>query len=437
MCRDAAPVRWIDGTGAGRCSRLCGRHDGDGQAQTGSPPASSLPSLWFSMSTPEVLRSLAWRLSLFQTLANVIRIVFVLLIGLHGLIHLLGAAKGYGWAAVPQLRAQISPFAASLWLVAALLLTATAAGVANSSPRWWWFGVPALLLSQVLIATTWQDAKFGTIANVVLAIPLLLLAIDARSSSFRSRFERDRDALLARPTRAAPVVVEADLAPLPPLMQAYLRRSGAVGRPRVRNVRVRFDAQMRSSATAPWMQATATQYEFFDPPARLFYMNATRGGLPIDVFHRYVDNAATFQVRIASLYPMVDKQGPVLTRAETVTLMNDIVVMAPAAVLDLPFTWRTIDERVLHATFTNAGNTVSATLTFDAAGDLVGFVSPDRPQEDAGSSRNVPWSTPISGYGEVDGIRVGTRGDANWIETTGEWTYGRFTIRSIAYNVDR
>ena len=38
----------------------------------------------------------------------------------------------------------------------------------------------------------------------------------------------------------------------------------------------------------------------------------------------------------------------------------------------------------------------------------------------------------------VNGIRVGTRGDATWIEPDGrEWTYGRFTIREIAYNVDR
>jgi hypothetical protein len=183
------------------------------------------------------------------------------------------------------------------------------------------------------------------------------------------------------------------------------------------------------------MPSTATQYEFFDPPARLFYMNATRGGVPIDVFHRYVDTAATFQVRIASLFSVVDKSGPVLTRSETVTLMNDIVVMAPAAVLDLPFTWKVDSDRSLLATFTNAGNTVSATLTFDAAGDLVGFLSNDRTQEDTKGSRNVPWSTPISGYREVDGIRLGALGDANWVEASGEWTYGRFEIRSIAYDV--
>jgi hypothetical protein len=185
------------------------------------------------------------------------------------------------------------------------------------------------------------------------------------------------------------------------------------------------------------MPSTATQYEFFDPPARLFHMRATRGGVPIDVLHRYVDGAATFQVRLVGLVPMVDKRGPVLTRAETVTLMNDVVVMAPAAVLDLPFTWATVGERSVSATFTNGGYTVSAVLTFDAAGDLVGFLSNDRTEEDAVGSHSLPWSTPISGYREVDGIRVGALGDANWIAPSGEWTYGKFEIRSIAYNVDR
>lgn len=365
------------------------------------------------------------------------RIAFAILIGLHGLIHLLGPAKAFSWAEVSPLRVPISPLGGALWLAAALLLVGAAIGVAAGAPRWWWLAAPGAALSQVLITRTWTDAKFGTLANVVIAMPLVLLALDARPSSFRSRFARDRDVLLARPVHPAAAVTEADLATLPPLMQTYLRRAGAVGRPRVRSMRVRFDAQMRSGATSPWMASTATQYEFFDPPARLFYMNATRGGVPFDVFHRYVDRAATFQVRVAGLVPVVDRRGPVLTRAETVTLMNDIVVMAPAAVLDLPFTWTTTGARSLRATFTNAGHTVAAALTFDAAGDLVGFLSSDRTQEDVKGSRNVPWSTPISGYREIDGVRVGAHGDANWVEASGEWTYGKFDIRSIVYNVAR
>ncbi len=363
------------------------------------------------------------------------RIVFALFILLHGLIHLLGPAKAFAWVDVSQLRASISPAAGVVWLAAAALLIAAATGLFLGASWWWYPALPGVLLSQVVIVTAWGDAKFGTLANVIIAIPLLVVALDARASSFRSRFEHDRDALLTRTTPPAPLVIEADLAPLPPLMQAYLRQVGAVGRPRVHNLRVTFNAQMRSSATSPWMQATATQYEFFDPPARLFYMNASRAGLPLDIFHRYMSGAATFQVRIAGLISMVDKYGAGLTNDETVTLMNDVLVMAPAAVLDLPFTFETTGERSLRATFRNAQYTVSAVLTFDGAGDLVGFVSADRAHDREGGA--AMWSTPISGYRKVDGIRIGSHGDANWIEPSGEWTYGRFEITSIAYNVTK
>jgi hypothetical protein len=183
------------------------------------------------------------------------------------------------------------------------------------------------------------------------------------------------------------------------------------------------------------MQATATQYEFFDPPARLFHMSASRAGVPIDVLHEYIGGAATFQVRIAGLIPVVNKAGPSLTHDETVTLMNDVLVLAPAAVVDLPFTFEPIDDRSVRATFRNAGFGVAATLTFDADGDLVGFASSDRAHDRKQGA--AIWSTPISSYAEVDGVRVGTCGDANWVDSTGEWTYGRFVIRSIEYNVEQ
>lgn len=257
--------------------------------------------------------------------------------------------------------------------------------------------------------------------------------LNARPGSFCSRFAGDRDALLARPIPPVPAVTEDDLGSLPSLLQVYLRRVGAVGSPRVRNVRLEFEAQMRSSATSPWMQSTATQYGFFAPPARLFHMNAKRGRVPIEVLHEYLGGAATFGVRIAGLVPIVNKSGIGITHDETVTLMNDVLVLAPAAVLDLPFTFEPIDGRSVHATFRNAGFVVTATLTFDADGDLIGFASGDRAHDRKGGA--AIWSTPISAYAKVDGIRVGTQGDANWIDATGEWTYGHFLIRSIAYNV--
>lgn len=365
------------------------------------------------------------------------RIALSVLIALHGLIHLFGPAKAFGWGHVTQLRQPISATSGLLWLLAAVLLICAAIAVLSDSRWWWYLAFPGLILSQLLIAQNWSDAKFGTVANIIIAIPILLAVLNARPGSFQSRFANDSAALLSRPSRPSRIVTEGDIAALPSLMQTYLRRVGAVGRPHVYNMRVVFDAQMRSSATSPWMTSTATQYEFFNPPARLFHMRASRAGVPFDVYHRYVDGAATFQVKVLGLFTMVDQSGPQMTKAETVTLMNDIVVMAPAAILDLPFVWKSLTEHTVGATFSNAGFTVSAVLTFDAAGDLVGFVSHDRLQVDGKTVSNLPWSTPISSYAEVHGIRIGTRGDANWIAPTGEWTYGRFTIHDIEYNVSK
>jgi hypothetical protein len=142
---------------------------------------------------------------------------------------------------------------------------------------------------------------------------------DGRRNSFRSRFFRDRTVLLSRPVRRRSALTEADLASLPPLLQTYLRLSSAVGRPQVHNLRVVLDAEMRSSATSPWMPATATQYELFDPPARLFHMSTRRAGVPIDALHEYIDDAATFEVRVTGLVPMVNKSGPAITHDETIT----------------------------------------------------------------------------------------------------------------------
>ena len=133
-----------------------------------------------------------------------------------------------------------------------------------------------------------MGALWGLVAIVflIIAIRLLLAAADMRPSSFRSRFERDRDLLLDRATRPDAIVADSDLAGLPPLMQAYLRRAGVPGRARVRNMRVTFDAKMRSSASSSWMPSTATQYEFFSSSSRLFHMRARRLGVTFDVLHR-------------------------------------------------------------------------------------------------------------------------------------------------------
>ena len=176
------------------------------------------------------------------------RIAFAVLIGIHGLIHTLGAVRGLGWADVQQLRTPTSPIGAAPWAAVSILLVGAAIGFGIGARWWWWLGLLGAVISQILIAHAWRDAKFGTIANALLASPLLLAIVDARPSSFRSRFDRDRQLLLSRHAEPAALVTEADIARLPTMMQVYLRRRRPPSRAEHARALQRTDAQQRDIA---------------------------------------------------------------------------------------------------------------------------------------------------------------------------------------------
>ena len=142
------------------------------------------------------------------------------------------------------------------------------------------------------------------------------------------------------------------------------------------------------------------------------------------------------QVQVASLVTVVDARGPEMDQSETVTLFNDMCILAPSTLVDADVEWTTIDERTVGATFRNAGQAIRALLVFDAAGDLANFVSEDRYQSADGKTyREYPWSTPLSDYRDFGGRRVAARGEATWQLPEGPFVYGRFEIRAIRWNV--
>jgi len=364
-----------------------------------------------------------------------IRSVFIVVLVLHGLIHLMGFAKAYGHAELAQLTQPISKGLGALWLLAALLLLATA-GAAWFWPRGWWIlGALALLVSQGVIAASWSDAKFGTVANGLLLLGVLYGFASRGPWSLRAEFER----CLHRPGPAAPagaLLGEADLVNLPDPVQRYVRRSGALGQPRIHSFRATWRGRIRGSATEPWMTFRAEQVNTVDQPQRFFKMDAVMKGLPVDVLHAFDEGGATMRVRLLSAITMVDAKGPEMTRAETVTLFNDLCVLAPGALISPHITWEPIDARKVRARFRLRANSISAELHFNDHDELVDFASDDRSSgsPDGGTFTRVRWTTPLSNYAEVGPARVATRGETLWHPASGAWTYGEFDLVSLAYN---
>jgi hypothetical protein len=374
----------------------------------------------------------------------VLRWPVVVVVAAHGLIHLLGAAKGFGWAEVEQLTQPIGPGGGVLWLLAAVLVLSSAALIGAGVPaRWWTVALVGAVISEVAIATSWSDAKFGTLVNLMMVAAAVYGFAAHGPTSFHAQWRnRAADALAAAPSAPSPPVTEADLADLPDPLAAYIRRSGAVGKPRVTSFSARFHGRIRSGPDQAWMPFTGEQVNTYGPaPRRVFIMDATRSGLPVTVLHSFQDTTATMRAKVLALFTVVDASGPEMDRGETVTVFNDLVVLAPGAIVDAPVRWTAVDAHHVRGDFTDGDQTVSAELTFDADHDLVDFVSKDRlrASTDGKSFKRLVWSTPLSAHRDAGGRRTLAFGEGRWHapRPEGVFTYLELHIDAITYNPDQ
>ncbi len=359
---------------------------------------------------------------------------FIILLLLHGLIHLMGFVKGFWPARVSRLTNPVSKASGAFWLAATVLFLAAGILLALDSGSWWIAALPALLISQALIVQSWSDAKFGTIANVIILLPLVVAILGALPSSFPNRFRSEATEMLARQPQPSLLTME-DIRHLPVPVQKYLLYAGAVGKSKVVNVRAVFRGSMKRSVGSDWMDITSDQYDWFGDPARLFYIRSSIFGIPFDGLHMYVGNSATMQINVASVFQVADAKGEKMTHGETVTLFNDMCFIAPPALIDSSIAWRTIDSLNVEATFTNKGNTITAVLSFNENGELTNFTSNDRYlSADGKTYESYPWSTPVGSYREYGGRKVASYGEAVWRMPAGDFTYARFNLKAIEYN---
>lgn len=364
------------------------------------------------------------------------KIVIAALLVIHGLIHTLGFLKAFGLAQPAQLQAAISQATGFAWIIVAVLFLASG-GMVLAGGQWWW--LPAalgLVTSQILIFSTWNDAKAGTIVNGILLLPIAVAALGAAPWSYRAMYDREVAAALCQRQQQPRIMTEADIAHLPPAVRRYLTFAGALGKPRVLNYRLRFTGALRNGPADRWMPMTAYQQSFADPPARLFLVEASMSGVPFMAFRRYVGPQATFRVRLASLLTVVEAQGAEMNRGETVTLLNDMFLLAPPTLIDPRIVWEELAPLTVRATLTNAGNTASAVVTFDSSGALINFISDDSYRTSDGKKyEQLRWSTPVSAWREFEGRKLLRAGEAVWGLPGREFAYGRFELLDVQYNV--
>ncbi|MGK7392274.1 MAG: DUF6544 family protein [Candidatus Cyclobacteriaceae bacterium M2_1C_046] len=358
--------------------------------------------------------------------------LIILLLVFHGIIHFFGFLQAYKIHGFNKITAPISKTAGILWLTAQLMFLATATILLLDFSWWWLPGIIAVIFSQILLIKWWKDARYGTIANLLIVTAVLI-------SFFTWRFERQylndvTEGIKRSFTLKEDLLTENDLNHLPEPLQKYLIYAGALNKPKVHSFRVVFNGEMRSKEN-DWFSFTSEQYNFLDEKDRLFFMKAKVKNIPAHGYHAYKDGDASMKIKLLSIFPVININSQELLEAETVTLFNDMCLLAPSTLIDKSIRWEEIDPYTVKGIFTHNGITVSAILLFNSEGRLLNFISDDRYDISGSRAEKIRFSTPVKDYNHFNGYYLCTYGEAIWHYPEGEFVYGKFNVRDISYNV--
>jgi len=272
----------------------------------------------------------------------------------------------------------------------------------------------------------------------VLAGVAVLAGICAEAAGHRAfdrLVRRDVQALQARASAGrAGVVTEEMLAGLPEPVRRYLRYTGVVGRPVPGTIRLHQEGRMRPGPGQPWLPLEAEEHYSVQPPGFVWAGTARLG--PVAVARArdmYAEGRGRMLVKVASLWPVADASGEQTDQAAMMRYLSEMIWF-PAAFLAGNISFEAVDDSSARVTFTDQGRTATATLFFDEQGRLIDLVA--KRYRTADASDPETWSTPVTGYGEFEGLRLPTRGKATWKLPGGDLEYIEVTITDLHYDTD-
>jgi hypothetical protein len=249
-----------------------------------------------------------------------------------------------------------------------------------------------------------------------------LLAAATARKAFQRRIAGEVAALLAASqTRPPAIVSDADLVGLPEPVQRWLRWAQVVGKPYPATVRLTQEGRFRQAKGQPWMSFTAVEHVTTDPPGfvwttamRLFPL------LSISGRDSHRDGRGSIEMRALGLIPVAKASGPAIDQGALLRYLNETMWFPAAAARSPDITWEVIDASAARATIRYRDATGSAIFVFDAQGRPVDMVAR---RQDLARGRLETWSTPISAYGQFDGVRIPVAGSGVWRYETGDFTY--------------
>lgn len=357
---------------------------------------------------------------------------FLIIVFLHGIIHILGFVKAFRLAEVAQLSRHIPKSLGILWLLCAILFLAVFVLMIFNRSWWPFFSIAAVILSQTLVIIFWQDAKFATVLNVI----ILLVSLPGLGEyHFDKMVQKEQKELISNISEKIPEKIgEESLSHLPGVVQKWMMNSGVLGKPEIFAVRLKQQGEMKIKKGGKWMPFYAEQY--FDVKNPAFNWKARVKLFPGIHFvgrDKFKEGEGEMQIKLLSLFNVVDERKNEKVNSGSMLRFLGELCWFPSAALNQYITWEKVDALSAKATFRLNDETVSGLFSFNENGDFKSFEA-ERFYGGGQGAKKEKWVVEALSYKVFDGIKVPALCRVTWKLPEGDFTWLKLELTTLDYN---
>ncbi|NCT19333.1 MAG: hypothetical protein GW771_14030 [Flavobacteriia bacterium] len=361
------------------------------------------------------------------------RIALIILIGIHGIIHLFGFLKAFGISEFNAISQPISKAFGLIWLLTFVVYAITMTLLIFQSNLWWFCGFLAVIASQVLIFNYWSDAKFGTIANLIILVAVI---IAYSNFNFKNKIVEERKKLFERSQAVnEKVITKETISELPSIVQKWLINSGTIGKKPITNVHLTQELQLKLNPDQEnWNNGKAEQYFTINPPAFNWNINTQMNSIfEVTGRDKFENGSGEMTIKLLSLIPVANAKNHEKVNQASLQRYLAETVWFPSASLNPYITWEPLGENSSKATMEFKGVKGSGEFHFDVKGNFEKFVA--MRYQDINAEEPTEWTVIATKTEERNGIKIPVECEANWKLESGKWTWLKLKITDIQYNV--
>jgi len=360
------------------------------------------------------------------------KIAFYILVGLHGIIHLFGFLKAFRISEFAGLTQTISRPLGVVWLISFLLFGLLLLLFFKEKSYWWATGIGAILVSQTLIFIFWQDAKIGTLPNVII---LLACIIGWSNFNFKEKIKKEREVMFSKNKVGEIIDIEQSYNYLPVPVQKWLTNNQVFEKQKIDNVYLQQQVKMKlKPEQEEWKVANAEQYFTIDPPAFNWSLDLQMNPiLTLKGRDRFEEGKGEMLMKILSIIPVVDvKENLKINQAALQRYLAEIIWF-PSAALSSYIKWEYVDEQSAKATMTYKGTSGSGLFHFDDNGDFEKFTTM-RYKDSDDDAQQYEWIAEVIENGVINKNRVPVKLKVTWKLESMDWNWLELEITKLKYN---